>query len=416
MGTKIPTNNYVAHFDKNKSHHLAFFQALLDRVNELDPAALQEGGDLRDLWKAAVEPKEPLLRESKQGKANPSEGGSETTWAMIEKLAGDAGAKYPELVAAQWALESGYGKATSGANNFFGLKGSGSNKSTKEFVNGQWITINAEFIDFPDPASCVAYLVDRWYKDFKGYKGVNTATDRNAAAKMLVKEGYATDPSYAEKLIKLMNESSTATKPQPVKVQQSAVSPAAAVKADATQWKTRIKALNLSQPDSSTCQAACIAMAVGDKNINSVRGKLVVEGVAGDPAVMARVIRTYKNVNYVYDGNGSLNKVCEWLKNGELLITHGWFTGSGHVIILDGLVQNPATGEYSFDVKDPWSEFDGAAWKYNKSSKFFDGLYSEYVIYAACVAGASVRDAASLYKSKRLDRKQGGMWVHRFLP
>ena len=34
-----------------------------------------------------------------------------------------AGAKYPEkLVAAQWALESGWGEHNSGHNNFFGIK------------------------------------------------------------------------------------------------------------------------------------------------------------------------------------------------------------------------------------------------------------------------------------------------------
>jgi hypothetical protein len=422
MSKKIPTNNYVNHFDPNKPHHLAFFQAVLDRVNELDPEALQEGGDLRSIWKAAVATKAPLITEEKAQPSRGQPGASATSWASIESMAKGAGAKFPELVAAQWALESGWGKHVSGKNNFFGLKAGGSDGAqheTKEFVDGKWITITAGFINFDTPEDCVAYLVDRWYKDFKGYKGVNNAADRSAAAKMLVNEGYATDPTYAEKLIKLMNENSPSrpkSSASVVQTQQSPVSPAAVVKADATQWKTRIQALNLSQPDASTCQAACIGMAVGDKDIASIRKKLTAQGVAGDPAVMGRVIKTYKNVNYVYDSNGSLEKVCEWLKQGELIITHGWFTGSGHVIILDGLVQNPATKGYSFDVKDPWSEFDGSSWSYNKTSKFFDGFYSEQVIYAACVAGASVRDAAAVYRAKQLDRKKGGMWIHRFRP
>ena len=98
------------------------------------------------------------------------------TWDGVLAAAKAAGAKYPECVAAQWALESGWGKHTSGKNNYFGLKGSGTSTSTQEFINGQWITITAAFIDFPDLHTCVEYLVTRWYKDHKVHKGVNRAT------------------------------------------------------------------------------------------------------------------------------------------------------------------------------------------------------------------------------------------------
>jgi flagellum-specific peptidoglycan hydrolase FlgJ len=130
----------------------------------------------------------------------------DNTWAGVKAAAKVAGAKYPEVVAAQWALESGYGKHTSGKNNFFGLKGSGTERETKEFINGKWITIRAGFIDFPDLQTCVSYLVERWYLDYKQYKGVNRAVSREDCARLLQKEGYATDPSYPEKLIRLMNE------------------------------------------------------------------------------------------------------------------------------------------------------------------------------------------------------------------
>ena len=130
---------------------------------------------------------------------------STITWDVVVKTAKEAGAKFPECVAAQWALESGWGQHTSGKNNYFGLKGSGSTVETKEFINGQWITIKAGFIDFPDLRTCVSYLVDRWYKDFDGHKGVNRATSRNECARLLVKEGYATDPDYSTKLIQIMD-------------------------------------------------------------------------------------------------------------------------------------------------------------------------------------------------------------------
>jgi hypothetical protein len=130
----------------------------------------------------------------------------ENTWKGVKGCAQKAGAKFPEVVAAQWALESGYGKHTSGKNNYFGLKGEGSDRETKEFINGQWVTIKAGFIDFPDLQTCVTYLVDRWYRDYQRYKGVNRASSPEECARLLVKEGYATDPQYSEKLIKLLRE------------------------------------------------------------------------------------------------------------------------------------------------------------------------------------------------------------------
>lgn len=128
------------------------------------------------------------------------------TWQGIVQAAKDAGARYPELVAAQWALESGWGKHFSGKNNPFGIKGKGTEKTTQEVINGKTITIIAEFQDFTDLGESVRYLVDRWYKDWRKYKGVNNADEREAAARSLVTQGYATDPAYAEKLIKIMRE------------------------------------------------------------------------------------------------------------------------------------------------------------------------------------------------------------------
>jgi hypothetical protein len=129
----------------------------------------------------------------------------ENTWEGIYAAAKKAGAVFPEVVCAQWALESGWGKHFSGKWNAFGLKGSGSAVSTQEFINGKWITITDSFIDFPDLETCVFYLVDRWYKDFGRFKGVNRAKTRNECCQLLVKEGYATDPEYSTKLIQILD-------------------------------------------------------------------------------------------------------------------------------------------------------------------------------------------------------------------
>jgi len=128
------------------------------------------------------------------------------TWEGVAKAARVAGAKFPELVAAQWALESGHGKHTSGRHNYFGLKGNGTRAMTTEFVNGARVHVEADFMDFKDLGNAVQYLVDRWHRDYKSFTGVNAAADRNEAAQLLVFEGYATDPQYASKLIKLMDQ------------------------------------------------------------------------------------------------------------------------------------------------------------------------------------------------------------------
>jgi flagellum-specific peptidoglycan hydrolase FlgJ len=45
------------------------------------------------------------------------------SWEGVSLHAKRVGAKFPELVASQWALESGFGKHVSGKHNYFGLKG-----------------------------------------------------------------------------------------------------------------------------------------------------------------------------------------------------------------------------------------------------------------------------------------------------
>ena len=187
-------------FYKGLPHQLAAITELEQALLKADPTLLNRDRGWFKTWSAA-------------GKQT----NFPNTWEGVLEAARVAGAKFPELVAAQWALESGYGKIVSGRNNFFGLKGTGTSTKTQEFINNQWITITDSFIDFPDLLSCVIYLVDHWYKDYKQYKGCNNAVNREEAAKWLVKEGYATDPNYAGKLIALMDQhagTNPAIKPQ----------------------------------------------------------------------------------------------------------------------------------------------------------------------------------------------------------
>ena len=126
----------------------------------------------------------------------------------VSQMAANAGAKFPNLVAAQWQLESGGGSSELAVkhNNLFGQKGAGVSYNTKEDYGNGMQTVNANFMTFASPQESVNYLVDRWYKDFGQYKGVNNAGSFNEAANMLKQQGYATDPKYVEKLIRIGNQ------------------------------------------------------------------------------------------------------------------------------------------------------------------------------------------------------------------
>ena len=131
------------------------------------------------------------------------------TWDGVLAAAKKAGAKFPECVAAQWYLESAQGQHTACTHNYFGIKskdGEGCYVTTTEFIGGKEVTIKDWFQKFDSLYACIEYLVNRWYKDFEAYKGVNYATSRNECANLLVKEKYATDPGYATKLIQIMDQ------------------------------------------------------------------------------------------------------------------------------------------------------------------------------------------------------------------
>jgi len=194
----MTTNNIRLHdlfrFYKALPHQAAAISELEAAINKVNPYILGRDQGWFKTWSVAG--KQSTFPNS---------------WEGVVEAARVAGAKFPELTAAQWALESGHGKHTSGRNNFFGLKGEGSSTKTQEFINNQWVTITDSFIDFPDLLACVMYLINHWYKDYKHYKGCNNAGTRDDAARWLVNEGYATDPTYADKLIALMNQHSGLT-------------------------------------------------------------------------------------------------------------------------------------------------------------------------------------------------------------
>lgn len=122
----------------------------------------------------------------------------------------------PSVTAAQAALESGWGKSelATKANNIFGVKGDFNGKSyniktREEDENGKSYYVNAPFRHYPSFKESIEdhgkfFTSTPWRT--KNYKAVLSAKDYVTQAAALQSTGYATDKSYASKLINLIKE------------------------------------------------------------------------------------------------------------------------------------------------------------------------------------------------------------------
>ena len=122
----------------------------------------------------------------------------------------------PSITAAQAILESGWGSselAKAPNNNLFGIKDSEDwngeivTVPTQEYVNGDYITVNAAFRKYTSWNDSVVdhakfFTSTEWRKN--NYRKVVNETDYRIAAQELKNAGYATDPGYAGKLISLI--------------------------------------------------------------------------------------------------------------------------------------------------------------------------------------------------------------------
>ncbi|MCW9710013.1 glucosaminidase domain-containing protein [Avibacterium sp. 21-586] len=132
----------------------------------------------------------------------------------VLQTAQQAGIPHPEVVAAQWAAESGWGKKVTGKHNYWGVKaGNGDPNNnekgtvswTHENINGQNVKVKQKFRDYNSLAEALA---DRAAFTKRGGRyekaGYFDATSPAEAAIALQKGGYATDPHYAKNLIDVM--------------------------------------------------------------------------------------------------------------------------------------------------------------------------------------------------------------------
>lgn len=120
----------------------------------------------------------------------------------------------PSVLVAQAALESNWGSSqlSKESNNYFGIKGSaeGQEYATKEFTQDKWQNVQASFRTYhsmQESVSDYARLMKHgtsWNTDL--YQGVILAEHYTDAAFALQNAGYATDPDYAKKLIRIIEQ------------------------------------------------------------------------------------------------------------------------------------------------------------------------------------------------------------------
>lgn len=144
-----------------------------------------------------------------QVKAAPMSGTTKEKYNRIRKAAYDAGDPHPDIVAAQFGIESGWGKKESGRFNYFGIKAvkgeAGSSLTTHEVYGGKRVKIKDKFKDYNSLEEGIKDRINFIHRNPRYTKaGYFTAKTPAEAAAALKRGGYATDPNYANKLAELV--------------------------------------------------------------------------------------------------------------------------------------------------------------------------------------------------------------------
>ena len=128
--------------------------------------------------------------------------------AVIE-AARKAGDPHPEIVGAQWALESDWGRKESGKFNFFGIKARkgepGTTVATHEVLNGKRKAMPDKFKDYNSLEDGITGRVNFMLENPRYRKaGYFDARTPYEAACALLRGIYATDPHYPAGLMKIL--------------------------------------------------------------------------------------------------------------------------------------------------------------------------------------------------------------------
>ena len=133
------------------------------------------------------------------------------------QAAADALGVSARLLAAQSALETGWGKHTMklgdgrSSNNLFGIKagsdwhGVALNRTSLEFGDGALYNQVSRFRAYANPAQSLADYVELIQGNPRYQQALKHAGDDEAYIREIQNAGYATDPHYADKVISILN-------------------------------------------------------------------------------------------------------------------------------------------------------------------------------------------------------------------
>lgn len=194
------------------------------------------------------------------------------------------------LTASQAFIESNKGNSglTVKANNLFGIKGKYNGQSvkmnTKEYVNGQYVTVQADFRKYPSWAESIADHSAMFSKMLR-YANLRGCKDYKLACKYVREDGYATSPVYTQTLINCIetyklyewdNVELTNPYPVPTRILKRCL------KGEDVKWlQWELKKLNydIGNIDGSfgPKTEACVKQLQTDKFVDGIVGKLTLE-------------------------------------------------------------------------------------------------------------------------------------------
>jgi len=142
----------------------------------------------------------------------------ETNFKTIYNLAKEVGIKFPEVVAAQFGVESDHGLKITGTNNYLGIKarpediksGNFTEVDTYEEIDGKMVKVKAKFKNFKSvKESLLDYKThhnDDWFNGFTTRKGTINVDTAEEAIIRLKENGYATDSDYVKLVTDVLND------------------------------------------------------------------------------------------------------------------------------------------------------------------------------------------------------------------
>ncbi len=139
--------------------------------------------------------------------------------AWLESTAAQASAAghvFAQMAACEAALESNYGQSglARQANNLFGMKAHAHpifgtlSLPTREYLNNQWVTVNAEWVSYPTVEDCFADRMATLVRlqDVYPHYGMALAAPDEMTYIREVSLTWSTDPNRAEKCIAIYRE------------------------------------------------------------------------------------------------------------------------------------------------------------------------------------------------------------------